>query len=291
MRLFIVVNHDKPQVRAALDEMLPWVKKRAEVVGIDGETDKDLSGIDADTILVMGGDGTLLSAARRLNGRQVPLLGVNFGKLGFLSSFSASDFQRHYDALVEGTLPTRARLMLQASVVPGDTECRYTDPADVAQRRRFVATALNDAVITAGPPFHMIELNLSADCQTSVRFFGDGVIIATPSGSTAYNISAGGPIVQSGVEGFCITPICPHSLSFRPVVVSSSSTILITTTAVNEGTTLFCDGQASTKLQRNDTIVIRRGPHDVLLIENPEVRGFRTLAEKLHWATGPRYNL
>jgi NAD+ kinase len=291
MRLFIVVNHDKPQVRAALDEMLPWLKKRAEVVGIDGETDKDLSGTEADVILVMGGDGTLLSAARRLNGRQIPLLGVNFGKLGFLSSFSASDFQRHYDALLDSRLPTRSRLMLEASVVPGVADCRFTSPAEVAERRRFVATALNDAVITAGPPFHMIELNLSADCETSVRFFGDGVIIATPSGSTAYNISAGGPIVQSGVEGFCITPICPHSLSFRPVVVSSTSTILITTAAVNEGTTLFCDGQASTKLQRGDTVVIRRGPHDVLLIENPEVRGFRTLAEKLHWAIGPRYNV
>ncbi len=291
MRLFIVVNHDKPQVRAALDEMLPWVKKRAEVVGVDGETDKDLSDIKADVILVMGGDGTLLSAARRLNGRQMPLLGVNFGKLGFLSSFSASDFQRRFDDLIAGKLPIRSRLMLEASVVSADTPCRYIEPEDVAIRRRFVATALNDAVITAGPPFHMIELNLSADCETSVRFFGDGVIVATPSGSTAYNISAGGPIVQNGVEGFCITPICPHSLSFRPVVVTSRSTILITTLAVNEGTTLFCDGQASTKLQRGDTVIIRRGPHDVRLIENPEVRGFRTLAEKLHWAIGPRYNL
>ncbi len=290
MRLFIVVNHDKPQVRSALDEMLPWVKKHAEVTGIDGETDKDLSKVDADVILVMGGDGTLLSAARRLRGRQIPLLGVNFGKLGFLSNFSAGDFQRQFEDLLAGRLPVRPRLMLEASVVAGDAMCDYTAPAEVQHQRRFVATALNDAVITAGPPFHMIELNLSADCHTSVRFFGDGVIVATPSGSTAYNISAGGPIVMSGVDGLCITPICPHSLSFRPVVVSSQDTILITTAAVNEGTTLFCDGQASTKLHRGDTVVIRRDPHDVLLIENPQVRGFRTLAEKLHWATGPRYN-
>lgn len=216
MRLFIVVNHDKPQVRAALDEMLPWIKKHADVIDIDGQTDKDLSTVDADVILVMGGDGTLLSAARRLQGRPIPLLGVNFGKLGFLSSFSVSDFQRHFDKLLTGELPMRARLMLEASVISADVTCRYTDPQDVAAQRRFTATALNDAVITAGSPFHMIEMNLSADGQTSVRFFGDGVIVATPSGSTAYNISAGGPIIQPGVDGFCITPICPHSLSFRP---------------------------------------------------------------------------
>ncbi|MCC6240231.1 MAG: NAD(+)/NADH kinase [Phycisphaerales bacterium] len=290
MRLFIVVNHDKPQVRAALDEMLPWIKKHADVIDIDGQTDKDLSTVDADVILVMGGDGTLLSAARRLQGRPIPLLGVNFGKLGFLSSFSVSDFQRHFDKLLTGELPMRARLMLEASVISADVTCRYTDPQDVAAQRRFTATALNDAVITAGSPFHMIEMNLSADGQTSVRFFGDGVIVATPSGSTAYNISAGGPIIQPGVDGFCITPICPHSLSFRPVVVSSQSTILITVLAANKGTTLFCDGQVTSKLQRGDTIVVRRDPHTVTLIENPDVRGFHTLAQKLHWAIGPRYN-
>src|SRR5690606_28565884 len=124
--------------------------------------------------------GTLLSAARRLNGRQIPVLGINFGKLGFLSSFSPEAFRRHFDALLEGKLPVRPRIMLEASVVGAGIECRLIDRADVARKRRFVSPALDDAVITAGPPFHMIELVLSADAETSVRYYGDGVIIATP---------------------------------------------------------------------------------------------------------------
>src|SRR5690606_2960808 len=220
-----------------------------------------------------GGDGTLLSAARRLNGRQIPLMGINFGKLGFLSSFSQGDFPRHFESLLRGEQPVRPRMMLEASVISKDVDCRLMERDQVARHRRFVSMALNDAVITAGPPFHMIELVLSADGETSVRYYGDGVIIATPSGSTAYNISAGGPILSPGVEGFCITPICPHSLSFRPVVVAAHSTVLISAATVNEGTTLFCDGQASTKLEVGDRVVVHRGPHDVLLVENPDIHG------------------
>lgn len=293
MRLFIIANFEKPQVRPALDEMLPWLRDRAEVVGIEADNVDDLSLIDADAdmVVVMGGDGTLLSAARRLNGRQLPLLGINFGKLGFLASFSTEDFRRHFDDLLAGRLPVRPRLMLEASVVPASVECHLMDRDEVKSKRRFVSPALNDAVITAGPPFHMIELVLSADAETSVRYYGDGVIISTPSGSTAYNISAGGPILSAGVEGFCITPVCPHSLSFRPVVVAAASTVLITVPNVNPGTTLFCDGQASTKLQNGDRVIVHRGQHDVQLVDNPEIHGWRTLAEKLHWAIGPRYNL
>ena len=146
--------------------------------------------------------------------------------------------------------------------VPGDseTELDVMDDQKVAARRSFFATALNDAVITAGAPFHMIELEIAADGGdvnltsggAGIRYFGDGVIVATASGSTAYNVSAGGPIISPNVDAFCVTPICPHSLSFRPVVISSNSTVLVTAIKVNEGTTLFCDGQASCRLMVND---------------------------------------
>jgi NAD+ kinase len=168
--------------------------------------------------------------------------------------------------------------------------CCLTDAGAVKELRRFTATALNDAVITAGPPFHMIELSISADVDAGVSYFGDGVIVATASGSTAYNVSAGGPIISPNVEAFCVTPICPHSLSFRPVVVSSTVTLLINAVKVNEGTTLFCDGQASTRLLTGDKIVVRRSEHQVLLVENPEAREWHSLAEKLNWAVGPRYS-
>ena len=128
-------------------------------------------------------------------------------------------------------------------------------------------------------------------CGSSMTIFsGDGMIVSTPSGSTAYNLAAGGPIVSPELEVLCITPICPHSLSFRPIIVASNSTILIRTLHVNPGTTLFCDGQTPTQLTAGEQIVLRRSQHEVLLIENPEARPWRSLTEKLNWAASPRYS-
>jgi NAD+ kinase len=237
---------------------------------------------------VLGGDGTLLSTARRLHGREIPLMGVNFGRLGFLASFTPEEFPRHLDLLLAGKLPIARRAMLEASVVGSDV--RTLEVKEVAAKRKFCATALNDAVITAGPPFHMVELELGANGDEGIRYFGDGVIVSTPSGSTAYNVSAGGPIISPDVEAFCITPICPHSLSFRPVVVSASSSVVVQAVRVNEGTTLFCDGQASTRLIAGDRVIIRRSANDVLLVENPDSQKWKGLAEKLNWASSPKYN-
>jgi len=288
-RVIIVANVGKPQVARALEQWRPWIAQRAEIAGI--ETDGgDFSHVDADLILVFGGDGTLLSVARRLQGRPIAVMGVNLGRLGFLASFTPDNFQKYFDQYLTHGLPISARQMLEASVVSADKKCPVDDPAALVACRRFHATALNDAVITAGAPFRMIELNISAGTDAGVGYMGDGVIVATASGSTAYSVSAGGPIISPDVEAFCITPICPHSLSFRPVVVSSQSTIMIVALKVNEGTTLFCDGQASTRLLAGDKIVVRRNARDVLLVENPEAREWRSLAEKLNWAAGPRYS-
>jgi NAD+ kinase len=288
-RLFIVANTSKPMVAQALETLRNRLDGKVRLSGVDTNTHADLSRVEADLILILGGDGTLLSVARRLRGRQVPLMGVNFGRLGFLSSFTPQNFQEHLEHHLDRPLPVRPRMMLEAAVVPAGVPCNARDCAAVETHRRFVATALNDAVVTAGPPFHMIEMEISADGEAGVRYFGDGVIVSTSSGSTAYNVSAGGPIISPDVDAFCITPICPHSLSFRPVVVSPKATVLIAAVRVNAGTTLFCDGQESTKLAAGERVVVRRSPHDVLLIEDPDARQWRSLAEKLNWAVGPKY--
>jgi NAD+ kinase len=295
MKLFVVANPRKPNVRQAVDEWLPWMKQQAEVVGVDTDCCSDLSTVHADVILALGGDGTLLGAARRLKGKPVPLMGVNFGRLGYLAGFSPANFKADFEALIAGRLKQTSRLVLEASVIDASVACNFSEADEVARKRRSVAFALNDAVITAGPPFHMIELEIQADGGGvdeggGVRFFGDGAIVATPSGSTAYNLSAGGPIVDSGVEAFCVTPICPHSLSFRPVVVSSRNSLVIRASKVNPGTTLFCDGEETGVLRAGDRVVIRRSPNDVRLIENPQAGPWRSLAEKLNWAATPRYN-
>jgi NAD+ kinase len=290
MRLFIVANMNKPEVGQALRQWQTWLEQRVQIVGIDSEGQTDLSSLAADAILVLGGDGTLLATARRLNGKAIPLMGVNFGRLGFLASFSPEQFQEHFQSLVAGRLPVSSRLMLEASVIDAAIECPLNDPVEVERHRRFVATALNDAVVSAGSPFRMVELQVGADSEAGVSYSGDGLIVSTASGSTAYNLSAGGPIINPNVEAMCITPLAPHSLTFRPVVVAAETRITIIARRVNEGTTLFCDGQASTRLKAGDKVVVRRAPHDALLIENPDSRDWRTLAEKLHWAISPKYN-
>ncbi len=290
MRIFVVANTEKAQVRPALAEIERRISGEAKLVGVDTDLTTDLSALDADAIVVLGGDGTLLTSARRLHGRQIPLMGVNFGRLGFLASFSIDQLNGHFAALLARRLPISRRLQVEASVIDAATPCDWRDAASVEASRRFRATALNDAVINMGPPFHLIGLEIGIDGDPGIRYFGDGMIVATPSGSTAYNVSAGGPIISPDVPALCITPICPHSLSFRPVVVSSQSTVLIHVASANPGTTLFCDGQSTTTLRAGDRVIVRRSPSDVLLIENPDNLQWRSLEEKLHWAVGPAYN-
>jgi NAD+ kinase len=290
MRLFIVANTKKAQVRPTLDRLMRELAGRVQIVGIDTERQSDLAGVDADVILVLGGDGTLLSAANRLRGKPTPIMGVNFGRLGFLADFTPAELHTHLNALVEQKLHISRRMVIEASVVRAAVPCKTTDRDEVIAKRDFSATGLNDAVITAGQPFHVIELELWLDGQPGVRYFGDGVIIATPSGSTAYNISAGGPIINPDLEAMCITPICPHSLSFRPVLIPPASTVMVVAHHANPGTTLFCDGQSNTQLSVGDRVIVWRSPNQVLLVENPDGGRWRSLAEKLQWAASPRYN-
>jgi NAD+ kinase len=290
MKIAIIANCIKPKVRQALDELLPWIGQRCELIAVDTGSNLDLVEIETDVVLIFGGDGTLLSTARRLHGRQVPIMGVNFGRLGFLASFTPAQFKENFEKLLIRKLPISARMILEASVIDSSTKCSLTDSSDVAAKRKFVSTALNDAVIGAGPPFRMIELLIGPETDPGVRFLGDGVIISTPSGSTAYSMSAGGPILSPNIEAMCVTPICPQSLSFRPIVISSQNKLFVTARRVNVGTTLFCDGQESTSIKPGDRIVVQRAAKDLLLVENPESREWRTLAEKLNWAASPGYN-
>jgi NAD+ kinase len=281
MRLFITANVSRSKVTPFLEAKLDWIRRHVELKGLDVDCSAPLDQVEADAILVLGGDGTLLAAARRLAGKQIPLMGVNFGRLGFLANFTPDEFQADFHRLIERELPITPRQILQVTVESGGSP-------------PFSWIALNDAVVTAGAPYHMIDLVLTvrdgAAGTGSVHCSGDGMIISTPSGSTAYNLAAGGPIVTLGNNAVAITPICPHSLSFRPVVVPMSSVITITPERVNPGTTLFCDGQASTPLRVGDKVTITRAGHDVLLYDNPHSNPWQALAEKLHWALGPNYN-
>ena len=290
MRVLIVANLVKPDVQPAVDALLPWLKERVEVVGVEGDRNFDISKVDVELIIVLGGDGTLLSVGRRLKGRQVPVMGFNFGRLGFLALFSPDSLRDSIEEAIAGRLTFSPRLMLECSVISGKLKIDPLDRAAVAASRKFDALALNDAVVTAGSPFRMIELNVGTNRDKGVTYFGDGMIVCSASGSTAYNISAGGPILTPDVHAICLTPLCPHSLSFRPIVVGASQTIILTARRVNAGSCLVVDGQSHCNLSRGDHVVIRRADHDLLLLDHPHEQQWQALGEKLNWASIPNYN-
>ncbi|MEO1237850.1 MAG: NAD(+)/NADH kinase, partial [Planctomycetota bacterium] len=236
---------------------------------------------------VLGGDGTFLSQARLMVDRGIPLLGVNFGKVGFLAEFEIEDVKEHWDEIVRGGCTVTQRIMINVDVMPVGTP--QWDGADVEPEHTYIA--MNDAVVTAGPPFRMVEMTLAIEPEFSKRpalvFGGDGIIVATASGSTAYNLSVGGPIVSPGVDALVVSAIAPQSIAFRPIVFGADCDVWVTMNRANPGTTLVIDGQESTSIAEGQQIRIRRHANAVSLIQNPKRSYWNMLSHKMHWAVRP----
>jgi len=227
--------------------------------------------------VAIGGDGTFIAIARRLIDRDVPIVGVNSGRLGFLAEFDPASLERHA-AMVFGAEPLlRQRIVMQVGV-------RRADGSSVAPE-----IAVNDAVVTSGPPFRMIEARLRFGSDVGPDISGDGLIVATPTGSTAYNVSAGGPIVHPDVDAFVVTPNAAHSLAFRPIVVPSDMGISIEVVRANEGTTLVLDGHVNINLRTGDRVDIARYATKSQLVGNPDGSYWGTLLSKMRWAAPPNY--
>jgi len=281
--VLVFFNRLKPEAVGALPTLRAMLAGRARIVAErDSTDDSPLPSEPCDLAVALGGDGTLLSAARRLAGTGVALLGVNFGKLGFMAEYDMTSMKKHADRiLADSPLPTRELPLLDAKVF-----------ASGGASPRAAGICLNEAVITAGPPFRMITLLLAIDGKPGPTLSGDGLIVCTPTGSTAYNVSAGGPIVSPGVDAATITPIAAHSLSFRPIVVPLSCNIEITVVHPNtgpggSGTTLVLDGQMQVPLRRDDRIVLTRQPRSATFVTNPDGSFWSTLSNKLNWAATP----
>ncbi|OHB65450.1 MAG: hypothetical protein A2Y76_05700 [Planctomycetes bacterium RBG_13_60_9] len=250
-----------------------------------------------DYAVVLGGDGSIISAARHLSAAKVPVIGVNLGRLGFLAEFSVGEFKGMFDDIVSGKARVEKRMMLGCRVSQKRAiadEARQQRMASAARqsryaRERFYSQAVNDVFITAGPPFRVIELKITVDGQQIPSCVGDGLIVSTPTGSTAYNLSAGGPILAGAMEAMVITPLCPHTLSFRPIVIDAASVVEISGTRINEGTTVSVDGQVSAGLSADDVVTVTRVRSRFLVVENPMRTRWDTLVTKLGWARQPRY--
>ncbi len=307
--VLLIVNHDKPEAVAALDDVRALINAHARLVGeLDAnhapvEEKVPTGAASADLVMVLGGDGTLLSQARRCMDLDLPMLGVNFGKLGFLAEFDFESLKEQAEELfAREELPTQSRPML---------EVRIERAGARAAEWVHAGYALNEAVVTAGPPFRMISLALGFDGDPGPSIAGDGMIVATPLGSTAYNVSAGGPILAPDTDAMVITPIAAHSLSFRPVVVPGSAEVRLIMERTNstpplpgdvvgaeekggggggspnDGTALVLDGQPVTRLYEGDTVFVRRHSRPVRFVRNPRGSYWATLIDKMRWAIPP----
>ncbi|MEM6853849.1 MAG: NAD(+)/NADH kinase [Planctomycetota bacterium] len=290
-RILILANMKKDPVLEAIEAFGPWLRERAEVVAVmdtwETRDGFDVEPPECDLTLVLGGDGTFLSQARVTVDRGVPLLGVNFGKVGFLAEFEIEDVKEHWDAIASGACRHTQRVMIDVDVMPLGTEKWKGD--GVEPEHSYIA--MNDAVITAGPPFRMVEMDLAIEPDVSQRsalaFGGDGIIVATASGSTAYNLSVGGPIVSPGVDALVVSAIAPQSIAYRPIVFGADCDVWITMNKANAGTTLVIDGQESTTIQEGQQVRIRRHPNRLQLIQNPNRTYWNMLSHKMHWAVRP----
>ena len=247
-------------------------KETAAASGINGFPAADYAeiGAKADLAVVQGGDGSMLNAARHLAAHRVPLVGVNQGRLGFMTDIASAKMLDAMAEILAGRHAIEERTMLAAEV-----------------RRDGVVTlatlALNDAVVNKGAVGRLIEFLVHIDGEFVYDLRADGLIVATPTGSTAYALSSDGPILQPSVPGFALVPICPHTLSNRPIMVSDRTVIDITLKRSIDARLHF-DGQMQCDLQEGDRVVIRRAEHTIRFVHPPGYSYYAMLREKLHWS-------
>jgi NAD+ kinase len=282
-RLVLVAKTKSPLLQQTLAAVVPPFAERGWAFHGDPELAAAWSGAGlapdtlgiglfpagADLCLVLGGDGTLLAAARRVGMTGTPLLGINLGSLGFLTAHPAHEARAIVDAYFAGALSREVRSLLHAELHRGD---------EVLMSQ----AVLNDAVIGKGALARIMDLDLRVDGQDAGTLKADGLIVATPTGSTAYALAAGGPILHPDLDALVIAPICPHSLTLRPMVIPTGAGVTITVGHAEEGY-LTLDGQTGHGLHAGDRIVLRRSEATVTLLQNPALPFFSLLREKLHW--------
>jgi NAD+ kinase len=277
-RVLLIANRSRADVARMLDDVRRIVESHATIAAeIEADDGPLPAEVQADIAVALGGDGTMLSQARRLADRRIPLVGVNSGRLGVLAEFDFEGLQQHAATVFGPRPPIHEHLMLDVALL------------DERGRETSRETAINDCVITAGSPFRMIELQISINGNEGPTLTGDGVIFATPIGSTAYNVSAGGPIVQPTLDAMIITPIAAHSLAFRPIVVGTGGDVEVTIVRANSGTTLVIDGQKLMPARQGGRVRVSRHQDRARFVANPSSTYWRILLQKMRWAAPPTY--
>jgi NAD+ kinase len=283
MRIFVLGNGHRPGVPEEVERLVPFLRRHCDIAAVDLTQQLDLGRHEADIALVLGGDGSILRAGRQMEYRQVPVLGINLGKLGFLADLSLEEACHCLPRIIRGEYGITRHLMYECVVEPAG------EPGASATGGSQTYLGLNEIVVRSGPPFHLIDVELDIDGEQVATFSGDGVIVSTPVGSTAQNLSAGGPILRQDLQAFVITPFCPHTLTCRPLVDSADRLYTLRVCHSCDGATLIIDGQETVSLTLDHKVTVRRAPVEFQLIK---VRGksyYQTLRDKLHWGSPPAY--
>ena len=285
-RIGIIAKRNKPEVATIAGHLVEWLRTKKIQVYLEGEIEKllgpafsegDWESIereeiptDVEMIIVLGGDGTLLSVARQVWDKNIPILGVNLGGLGFLTEITLDELYPVLERVVQDDFVTHEREVLNAGVI---------------RRGERIAEfiVLNDAVINKGALARIIDLETTINGEYLSTFRSDGLIISTPTGSTAYNLSAGGPIVYPSLHTIIITPICPHTLTIRPIIIPDDVKIRALLKSRDEEVTLTLDGQQGFTLEFEDVVEVGKAEGRILLIKSPYRHYFELLREKLKW--------
>ncbi|MGH7182472.1 MAG: NAD(+)/NADH kinase [Nitrospiraceae bacterium] len=269
-----------PEVKNTLQDVVTWLRTRSIDVMLDatsvhllgeqgGAQDNQLAS-KAEVLLVLGGDGTMLNAARLAGERGIPILGVNMGGLGFLTEVRLENLYPSLERVFANDFVLDERLMLRTHIHGrGETVA--------------AGVVLNDVVISKGTVARMIELKIAIQGQFVTNLRGDGLIVSSPTGSTAYSLSAGGPIIDPAVQSLILTPICPHTLTHRPLIVPGNAEIEVTLTSKDAGSMATLDGQVGVAITQGDRVVIQTSEHRTRLIRFPESNYYDVLREKLKW--------
>jgi len=280
-RVGIVAKPDRREAREVVPDLTRWLQARGQQVLLEKETaalvptatsavaKSELPG-QVDVLVVLGGDGTLLSVARAVGDLGVPILGVNLGGLGFLTATTLDELFPALEALFAGRMRTEERMLLVARIL---RQGAWSD----------AYAALNDVVVTKSAMSRIIDLAVAVEGQAATDYRADGLIISTPTGSTAYGLSAGGPIVYPTMDAVVLTPICSHTLTNRPIVLPANLRIEVTLLTENREVMLTLDGQVGYALAARDTIEIRRASSRIRLVRFPEKHFFSVLRTKLKW--------
>ncbi len=276
----LVIKVNTPAAIALGRELVAWLQERGKTILPEDRTSEEL-GLErgwrkveimaqADLVVVLGGDGTLLSVARRATTREVPILGVNLGGLGFLTETTTEELLTTLERILAGDYAIERRSLLAATLV---------------REKKSVGTfqALNDAVINKGALARIMDLATWVDGKHLCTYKADGLIVATPTGSTAYSLAAGGPIIDATLGVVVLTPICPHTLTNRPIILSDQADINVVVQTPDEDVTLTLDGQEGHPLKSGDTVCIQRSHVTVPLIISPNRTFFDVLRNKLRW--------